>query len=231
MYRVKAQLRVWIAISKAKDKAAEEAARVIEVYDVPDDSPVMPSPVTIELTNSSSDPSTPDSTPECNEILAETSEEAVNTLPEEQPETPQPKSPDDFDYLGTLTPDPDDPGEYKVRDPPVTTPSYSVTSVDPLDEPVVYMMPPMHLYPVRPNLDYVQPPPSPCLSPDLPLEPPPDPDPPEPSAELEVQPDSMSDSCITTSRGRVVKRVTYAEPEEREDVHFCKLSKLLKLCC
>ena len=169
---------MWAAIKvyKAK-KVIEEADSLssVSISDTPSETP--PSPEWVDDRALETQP----------EEVPPFPNQSLETQPEEVP-SPPPRSPDDFDWLARITPDPNNPGEMMVRPSPILE-RRSLTSplptADPLYEPVLYMMPPKHVYPVKPNLDYIQP-----LPPDLPKEPEPpntpaEPEPPNTPAEPE----------------------------------------------
>ena len=66
-------------------------------------------------------------------------------------------------------------------------------TVDPLYKPVLYMMPSKHDYPVKPNLDYIQP---------LPPDPPKEPEPPNAPAEPELEGVIPPATTTTTTSGK-----------------------------
>ena len=261
--RVLEKMRVSVKAYKAKMKAEEAAAKVTENADHPTLTPQ--SPLIIDL--SDCDPETPDD-----------STVGLETIADSQPElelagtsTPRLDSPGDFEWLAKITPDPDNPGDYMIRKSPVTPPSSSYNNL--IDDPVVYMMPPKHNYPVKPNLDYL-PPPDPPTEP--PSEPPSEPTSEPPRTAEEPLPDKITVSVQTKKKAgtgrrkgkkktsvkdkkvetkeekkkesRVVvksvqrgerqssrltadQKVTYADPEFLEDVHFCKLLLRVNFYC
>ena len=210
---------MWAAIKVYKAKKVIEEAdspSSASMSDIPSETP--PSP---EWVDDQSLETQPEEVPPSPNQSLETPPEEVPPSPDLSPETqpeevpsPPPRSPDDFDWLARITPDPNNPGEVMVRPSPIvekrslTLPlnkeRRSLTlppTVDPLYEPVLYMMPPKHDYPVKPNLDYIQP-----LPPDPPKEPKPpntpaEPEPPNAPAGPELK-DVIPPATTTTTSGK-----------------------------
>ena len=175
---------MWAAIKVYKAKKAIEEAdspSSVSISDTLSETP--PSPEWVDdralETQPEEEPPSPNQSLETQrEEVPPSPNHSLETQPEEVP-SPLPRSPDDFDWLARITPDPNNPGEMMVRPSPIVerrslTPP--LPSADPLYEPVLSMMPPKHNYPVKPNLDYIQP---------LPLDPPKEPEPPNTPAESE----------------------------------------------
>ena len=183
---------MWAAIKVYKAKKVIEEAdspSSVSMSDTPSDTPA--SPEWVDDRDRSLE-TQPEEVPPSPKQSLETQPEKVPPSPDLSPETqpeevpsPPPRSPDDFDWLARITPDPNNPGEVMVRPSPIVERRSlnivrrSLTlppTVDPLYEPVLFMMPPKHDYPVKPNLDYIQP---------LPPDPPKEPEPPNTPAEPE----------------------------------------------
>ena len=144
--------------------------------------------------------------------------QSLETQPEEVP-SPPPRSPDDFDWLARITPDPNNPGEMMVRPSPILERSLTppLPTADPLYEPVLYMMPPKHNYPVKPNLDNIQP-----LPPDLPAEP----EPPNTPAEPEP-PNIPAEPEPPNTSAKPEPPYTPAEPEPPNTLSKSELEEVL----
>ena len=150
---------MWAAIKVYKAKKVIEEAdspSSVSISDTPSETP--PSPEWVDDWSLETQPEEVPSSPN----------QSLETQQEEEP-SPPPRSPDDFDWLARITPDPNNPGEMMVRPSPIVERSLTppLPTADPLYEPTVLsMMPPKHVYPIKPNLDYIQP---------LPLDPPKEP--------------------------------------------------------
>ena len=223
---------MWAAIKVYKAKKVIEEAdspSSVSLSDTTSETPPSPEWVDDQLQSLETQPE--EVPPSPNQSL-ETPREEVPPSPDLSPETqpeevpsPPPRSPDDFDWLARITPDPNNPGEVMVRPSPIVEKRSLILPLnkerrsltpplpteDPLYEPVLYMMPPKHDYPVKPNLDYIQP-----LPPDPPKEPEPpntpaEPEPPNTPAEPELEdviPPATTTTTTTSGKDTTQKKTT-----------------------
>ena len=222
--RFKEQMWAAIKVYKAK-KVIEEAdsPSSVSIFDTPSETLLSPEWVddrdrSLE-THPEEVPSSPNHSLETQrEEVPPSPNQSLETQPEEVP-SPPPRSPDDFDWLARITPDPNNPGEMMVRPSPIVERRFltpPLPTADPLYEPVLSMMPPKHNYPVKPNLDYIQP-----LPPDPPKEPEPpntpaDPERPNTPAEPELEEVPPPATTTTSGKDTTQKRTTRKRREKKK---------------